>query len=372
MVSANRYATKNNFVTVRRTWPSTTGMLAGTTSIKNIIAGNQIYIADSGLSKSNAAGYEYGMWATGEFTYDNEYTSADTLWFDTTDHLFINTTTARYTRNERDVYKRQLKEITGINNWDVTRVQDFSGMFDMSILGEAGGQLGDTLLGQIGKWTLGTAVPGGQVITMANMFRDLRNMTTLDGLKDWDTSRVGDFTGMFSSSKNDKGVTYTYSAGRLEKTEGTKGMLLKDITAINNWNITAVTSLEQMFENGIRIEKVDLSSWNMRGKHLTNMFKNCASINEIKMGLLSVLEDTAFGDDMFFIQTVPTNASGSSNKVVDVYWRDRINKDQAETTFGGLIWQAGHYGGAWIQHQASLRKSEKLLLTFKPVCPYLN
>ena len=25
-----------------------------------------------------------------------------------------------------------------------------------------------------------------------------------------------------------------------------------------------------------------------------------------------------------------------------------------------------------IQHQASLRKSEKLLLTFKPVCPYLN
>lgn len=71
------------------------------------------------------------------------------------------------------------------------------------------------------------------------------------------------------------------------------------------------------------------------------MFKNCASINEIKMGLLSVLEDTAFGDDMFFIQTVPTNASGSSNKVVNVYWRDRINKDQAETTFGGLIWPGG-------------------------------
>lgn len=246
-----------------------------------------------------------------------------------------------------------LKEITGINRWDVTRVQDFSGMFDMSILGEAGGQLGDTLLTQVGNWTLGTAVPGGQLITMANMFKDLRNMTTLEGLKNWDTSRVGDFTGMFSSSKNDKGVTYTYSAGRLEKTEGTKGMLLKDITAINNWNITAVTSLEQMFENGIRIEKVNLSNWNMRGKSLTNMFKNCASINEITLGLLSVLEDTAFGDDMFFIQTVPTNASGSSNKVVNVYWRDRINKDQAETTFGGLIWQAGHYGGAWIAEDAN-------------------
>ena len=109
-------------------------------------------------------------------------------------------------------------------------------------------------------------MPGGELITMANMFKDLRNMTTLEGLKNWDTSRVGDVTGMFSSSKNDKGVTYTYSAGRLEKTEGTKGMLLKDITAINNWNITAVTSLEQMFENGIRIEKVDLSSWNMRAK----------------------------------------------------------------------------------------------------------
>ena len=99
MISANRYATKNNFVTVRRTWPSTTGMLSGTTAINTIIAGNQIYIADSGLSKANANGVEAGLWATGEFTYDNEYTSADTLWFDTTDHLFINTTTARYTRN---------------------------------------------------------------------------------------------------------------------------------------------------------------------------------------------------------------------------------------------------------------------------------
>ena len=80
-----------------------------------------------------------------------------------------------------------LKEITGINRWDVTRVADFSGMFDMSILGEAGGQLGDTLLTQVGNWTLGTAVPGGELITMANMFKDLRNMTTLEGLKNWDT-----------------------------------------------------------------------------------------------------------------------------------------------------------------------------------------
>ena len=53
MVSANRYKTKNNFVTVTRTWPSTTGMLSGTTGLNTIIAGNQIYIADSGLSKAD-------------------------------------------------------------------------------------------------------------------------------------------------------------------------------------------------------------------------------------------------------------------------------------------------------------------------------
>ena len=100
MVSANRYKTKNNFVTVTRTWPAPTNMLQGTTALKRIVAGNQIYLVGSGLYKElDSAGTEQGLWATGEFSHDNEYLSDDTLWFDTTDHLFLNDTSARYCRN---------------------------------------------------------------------------------------------------------------------------------------------------------------------------------------------------------------------------------------------------------------------------------
>ena len=73
-------------------------------------------------------------------------------------------------------------------------------MFCMTTANGAAGVLGDSVLAQIGKWTLGTNLQAGEFITMQDMFKDCRGITSLNGLANWDTSRVSNFSGMFSST----------------------------------------------------------------------------------------------------------------------------------------------------------------------------
>ena len=248
---------------------------------------------------------------------------------------------------------RSLSEILGIDKWDVTHVNDFSSMFCMTTTNGAAGVLGDDVLALIGKWTLGTNLAAGETINMQDMFKDLRTITSLDGLANWDTSRVSNFSGMFSSTQNDKGVTFEYKDGKLTKTAGTLGMLLTDATAVNNWDITSATTMARMFANAIRLERINISSWNMRDLDLANMFLNCASMQEITLGRLSVLENTGFGNNMYFYETHPTNATGSASQRSEVFWRDRVHNNNSSVTFGGNTWQFGYWGGAWVAEDAN-------------------
>lgn len=246
-----------------------------------------------------------------------------------------------------------LNEILGIDKWDVTHVKDFTEMFCMTTANGAAGVLGDSVLAQIGKWTLGTNLNAGEFITMQDMFKDCRGITSLNGLANWDTSRVSNFSGMFSSTQNDKGVTFEYKDGKLVKTAGTLGMLLTDATAVNNWNISAATTMARMFANAIRLERINISSWNMRDLDIANMFLNNASMQEITLGRLSVLENTGFGNNMYFYETHPTNAMGSASQRNEVFWRDRLHNNNQSVSFGGNTWQFGYWGGAWVAEDAN-------------------
>lgn len=246
-----------------------------------------------------------------------------------------------------------LNEILGIDKWDVTHVKDFTEMFCMTTANGAAGVLGDSVLAQIGKWTLGTNLNAGEFITMQDMFKDCRGITSLNGLANWDTSRVSNFSGMFSSTQNDKGVTFEYKDGKLVKTAGTLGMLLTDATAVNNWNISAATTMARMFANAIRLERINISSWNMRDLDIANMFLNNASMQEITLGRLSVLENTGFGNNMYFYETHPTNATGSASQRNEVFWRDRLHNNNQSVSFGGNTWQFGYWGGAWVAEDAN-------------------
>ena len=79
--------------------------------------------------------------------------------------------------------------------------------------------------------------------------------------------------------------------------------------------------MARMFANAIRLERINISSWNMRDLDIANMFLNNASMQEITLGRLSVLENTGFGNNMYFYETHPTNATGSASQRNEVFWR---------------------------------------------------
>ena len=248
---------------------------------------------------------------------------------------------------------KALAEIVGLDNWDVSHITDFSSMFDMSQHLEATGVLGNDALVQMGNWNIGANVTGS--ITMKDMFKDLQGITSLTGLAAWDTSKVTDFSGMFSSSKNHKGTVYEYKDGKLNMTIGDKGSMLLDASVVTLWDTSAATTFANMFANAIRLEKVNISSWNMHDKTATDMFLNCAGLNEITLGVNNILDDTAFGPDMFFIETVPTRANGGTHTDVNVYWRSNvdINPDNNKLTYNGVTWQYGNIGGTWFAQDAN-------------------
>ena len=248
---------------------------------------------------------------------------------------------------------KALAEIVGLDNWDVSHITDFSSMFDMSQHLEATGVLGNDALVQMGNWNIGANVTGS--ITMKDMFKDLQGITSLTGLAAWDTSKVTDFSGMFSSSKNHKGTVYEYKDGKLNMTIGDKGSMLLDANVVTLWDTSAATTFANMFANAIRLEKVNISSWNMHDKTATDMFLNCAGLNEITLGVNNILDDTAFGPDMFFIETVPTRATGGTHTDVNVYWRSNvdINPDNNKLTYNGVTWQYGNIGGTWFAQDAN-------------------
>lgn len=164
-----------------------------------------------------------------------------------------------------------------------------------------------------------------------------------------------DFSGMFSSSKNHKGTVYEYKDGKLNMTIGDKGSMLLDANVVTLWDTSAATTFANMFANAIRLEKVNISSWNMHNKTATDMFLNCAGLNEITLGTSNVLDDTAFGPDMFFIETVPTRANGGTHTDVNVYWRSNvdINADNNKLTYNGVTWEYGNIGGTWFAQDAN-------------------
>ncbi len=98
-----------------------------------------------------------------------------------------------------------------------------------------------------------------QVTNMKGMFSSCKNLTTLD-LNSWDTSQVTDMTAMFSGCTN-----------------------LTDLK-INNWDVSSVTTMQEMFENCTNLETLDLNNWKPSALVFTvQMFLNCTNLHDLKI-----------------------------------------------------------------------------------------
>lgn len=124
---------------------------------------------------------------------------------------------------------RNLKDISGIKDWNVSKVDDFSGLFELT-------NINDTK--PLEKWDVSNAVK------MKDMFSHTK-IKNLDGLKNWNVSKVTDFREMFNNTQltNLNGISkWDVSSG--EKFVGmfANNAKLNDSTGIDNWNIHGTTT----------------------------------------------------------------------------------------------------------------------------------
>ena len=149
------------------------------------------------------------------------------------------------TAQQAFMYCRVLTTLVGTENWNLSKLQDMSGMF-----------CGDYLLTDLNVSTWNT----GSVTTMKQAFRDCLALQSLD-VSEWDVSSVSDFSGMFTASGHNTG-----------------GMTLQSLD-VSKWNTSSATTFRTMFYGCNHLTTMDLSSWdttNVTTVH--HMFTDCSSL----------------------------------------------------------------------------------------------
>ncbi|MCI1918623.1 MAG: DUF285 domain-containing protein [Enterococcaceae bacterium] len=122
---------------------------------------------------------------------------------------------------------------------------------------------------------------------MSSMFSGDRDLQTIKGLDDWDTSKVTNMSSMFE--KNGKIKTFD-DIGKWDTSKVTTmaSMFssmseLKEINTLEHWDLSNVTELSGMFWRcGKLVTPGDLSEWNIsKVTNLTVMFNDCVSLEKI-------------------------------------------------------------------------------------------
>lgn len=115
-----------------------------------------------------------------------------------------------------------LTNIDGLAKWNTSNVRNMEYLFSMTNI--------NNLL-PLTNWNV------SNVETMGSMFRNCTGLTTLDGLENWDVSKVTNFSEGNDNNNN-------HSEGIFEGLTN-----LTDASAINNWNINREAFFNNMFKN---------------------------------------------------------------------------------------------------------------------------
>ena len=120
----------------------------------------------------------------------------------------------------------------------------------------------------------------GAIINMSKLFKNL------DGIKDknfdvsrWDVSSVEDMSYMFMYCKNFNGNLFSWDVSNVTNMTGMFGGCESfEGNGIENWNITNVESIEEMFAICLKLN-IDFSNWNIKNiKNFENIFYNSLSV----------------------------------------------------------------------------------------------
>ena len=202
----------------------------------------------------------------------------------------------------------QLEYLNGIENWDVSNVRDFSGMF------QGHSNSGDSLFKELNVTSWDT----GRAMSMSHMFYGCSQLTSIP-IDNWNVSRVGSFSHMFADCYNLSGLNLSnwqtdsvvsfdaflndchsirvidVSALNTSTCEQFSQMFeacvgLEEIVGINNWDVSNASyyAFSETFHCCYKLESLDLSNWEATPDNTARMFKNCKSLSYLDISGLDL------------------------------------------------------------------------------------
>lgn len=183
-----------------------------------------------------------------------------------------------------------LKDIFGLSNVDVSRVENMSSLFYNYQYGNSNSSRYDaiTTLGPLSSWDV------SNVTNMSRMFYGRNRIKDLNGLESWDTGNVTNMSSMFA------GYQYgTVSYGSLENISALADWnvgnvtdmssmfrycnKLTDFKPLSGWSTSSVTNMNSMFYNNSALTSLQgLEHWDTGNvTDMESMFYNCSKLNDI-------------------------------------------------------------------------------------------
>lgn len=216
-----------------------------------------------------------------------------------------------------------------IDQWDVSNVIDFSGMFSYS------DSLPDDVFNQpIGSWNTSSA------IFMNSMFNGRRVFN--QNLNSWDVSNVQDMFAMFANTVTFNQPLNNWNTSSLIRMRGMFADSISFNQDISSWNVSNVENMATVFDSAEAFNQ-DLSTWDTSNvQTMRFMFQKARSIDPSTFlgnwnfsGLNSDSTDTfSFGGPFFFRQPMGNIVADCTQLSASSY--SRLLQDLANnTTFTG-------------------------------------
>ena len=179
-----------------------------------------------------------------------------------------------------------------IGSWDVSGVNDLSGLFDQDIIAAS-----SVFDGDVSNWDV------SRVIDMNSMFR---GAALFNGdVSKWDVSRVANLGAMFRKASSFNGDISTWDVSRATNL----GAMFYEATSFNGdiskWNVSRVSGMLYIF-SGARAFNGDISRWDVsRVTKMNRMFHGARSFNRdiSKWDVSRVTEMNRMYRDALFFNT---------------------------------------------------------------------
>ena len=248
---------------------------------------------------------------SGMFYANEKNEKLDVSYFDTSNVTNMNNMFGGW-----DDFGNGLKEITGLTNWNTSKVTDMSGMFsECHQLEELDLSSFDTT----------------NVTNMSKMFRDDSSLKSLD-ISSFDTSNVTDMVDMFDWCF---GLTeLDLSNWNTSKVTNMGGMFFNcnglESLDISSFDTTNVTNMSSMFTNNYKLKELDLSHFNTsKVTRMTNMFSGCKELESLNISNFDVSNVDDFSSMFYGCENLTTLdlSSFDTSNVTNMNWMFRGDKE---------------------------------------------